>query len=121
MNREKIPEQILEFARNMRKSPTGAEALLWTNLRNKKINGLKFRRQHPVEGFILDFYCNEVKLGIEIDGKVHEGSEQKKYDDARSQYLNEFGIKIIRFTNEEVLHAMNEVLGKIKIECRKLI
>ncbi|WOK05895.1 endonuclease domain-containing protein [Imperialibacter roseus] len=67
----------------MRKNHTAAENLLWQNLRGRKLGGHKFRRQHPVAGFIADFYCHEAKLVIELDGKIHNLSEQKEYDGGR--------------------------------------
>lgn len=118
---DKSPGAILGFAREMRKNPTEAENLLWENLRNKKLGGLKFRRQQPMEGFILDFYCHEVKLGVEVHGPDHHKTEQKKYDELRTSYLEEFGIEIIRFSNEEVTQTIRNVLGKIReVTKRKL-
>ncbi len=113
-SRNKIPGPLLAFARAMRKKPTEAEGLLWANLRNRKTMGLKFRRQQHIEGFILDFYCHEIRLGIEVDGTYHEGKEQLQYDASRTKYLNEFGIEILRFSNQEVIHSMHDVLSKIK-------
>ena len=111
---DKIPEPILQYARDMRKNASEAEILLWDKLRNRKLSGLKFRRQQHLEGYILDFYCHEVRLGIEVDGKYHEEKEQKEFDEQRTQYLNEFGIEVIRFTNEEVLNNIDNVLVNIK-------
>jgi len=68
-SREKIPSEILEFARTMRKEPTRAEDILWQNLRNRKLTRLKFRRQQHIEGFIVDFYCDQIKFAIEVDGE----------------------------------------------------
>ena len=110
----KVPEAILEHARSMRKNPTETEALLWEKLKNRRLNKLKFRRQQHLEGFILDFYCHEARLGVEVDGKIHADKEQKEYDEQRTQYLNEFGIEIIRFSNEVVINKMEEVLNRIK-------
>jgi len=114
-NRNKIPGAILGHAREMRRSPTDAEQLLWEELRGKKLDKLKFRRQQPMQGYILDFYCDEVRLGVEVDGEIHLGVEQKKYDQQRSEYLAEYGIRIIRFTNDQVINNMKEVLNLIKV------
>ncbi len=120
-SRDKIPDPILGFAREMRRNPTEVESLLWENLRNRKQGGLKFRRQQPMEGFILDFYCHEARLGVEVDGPDHDKTEQKKYDELRTLYLNEFGIEIIRFSNEEVIKSMKSVLGKIRKTAKRRV
>ena len=109
-----IPPQLLVNARELRKNQTEAEELLWQLLRGRQLCNLKFRRQHPLKaGFILDFYCAEIKLGIEIDGGYHTQLEQQEYDADRTQIINEYGISIIRFTNDEVLKNTTEVLKKI--------
>lgn len=102
--REKISESLLNNARNLRKDSTEAEEVLWTFLRNRKLSGHKFRRQQPLEGFILDFYCDAAKLGVEVDGSIHFLKEISEYDEQRTLFLKEFGIEIIRFSNEEVLN-----------------
>jgi very-short-patch-repair endonuclease len=71
---------LIERCREFRKNPTVAEALMWEQLRNKRLGGYKFRRQHPIAGYVLDFFCFEIKLGIELDGAVHINSEQAEYD-----------------------------------------
>ena len=108
-------------ARGLRKNSTGAELLLWNELRNSKLNGFKFRRQHPMNRFVADFYCHEAKLVIEIDGDIHQIAENKEHDDGRTYELKELGLKVIRFTNEEVLHSMKEVLNRISLEIQKQI
>lgn len=109
-----IPKKLLENARELRKNQTKAEAFLWQLLRNRQLNHLKFRRQHPLKaGCILDFYCAELKLGIEIDGGYHNENEQQEYDAERTKIINDYGIRIIRFTNEEVLQNIEKVLGDI--------
>lgn len=100
----------------MRKDPTEAEALLWESLRGRRLNKLKFRRQQPIKGYILDFYCEELRLGVEVDGEIHLKEDQKKYDRLRTDFLAEYGIKIIRFTNDQVIGKMKEVLNSIKEE-----
>ena len=98
----------------MRKNHTASEDLLWQNLRGRKLGGHKFRRQHPVAGFIADFYCHETKLVIELDGKIHNLSEQKEYDGGRTHDLKEHGLRVIRFTNEEVERNILMVLEEIR-------
>jgi very-short-patch-repair endonuclease len=101
-SKKKTPDQILNYAREMRKGPTEAESILWSNLRNRKLDNLKFRRQQHIEGFILDFYCEAARLGVEVDGEIHLNEEQRNFDQQRTEYLAEFGIRIIRFKNNEV-------------------
>jgi len=100
-------------ARGMRKEKTEAEDKLWQALRNKRIENCKFRRQHPIGNFIADFYCHEKKLVIEVDGGYHDEKEQQEYDKARTQIINESGVKVIRFLNEEILNNLTEALKKI--------
>jgi len=113
-SRDKTPQVILGHAREMRKNPTDAEQLLWKELRGRKLDNLKFRRQQPMQGYILDFYCEAVRLGVEVDGEIHVKKEQLKYDQQRSEYLEEYGIKIIRFTNDQIINCKKEVLNTIR-------
>ncbi len=101
-------------AKSLRQKETEAEKKLWSFLRNRQLNGKKFRRQHAFGVFILDFYCHECKLVIELDGSVHKGSINRQYDEARTSYLKENGITVIRFYNSEVMKNIEGVLGKIK-------
>jgi very-short-patch-repair endonuclease len=105
---------IFNKAKELRKSMTLAEKILWEKLRNSKLNGLKFRRQHPLDIFIADFYCHQKRLIIELDGGIHDTSEQKEYDDGRAFELEEKGFKILRFKNEEVLNNIEGVLSRIE-------
>ena len=102
-----------EFARANRKNPTPAEDIMWQNLRNKK-QGVNFRRQHSIGEFIVDFVCLRENLIIEIDGSIHDIQEQKEYDEMRTEYLKIFGFRIIRFSNDEVIHGLNSVLRNIQ-------
>lgn len=106
--------KLFEFARQNRKEQTAAEDLLWRNLRGKKLGGLKFRRQHPLAGFIADFYCHELALVVEVDCSVHDEIGQNEYDAGRTYVLKALGIRVIRFTNEEVLTKTAWVLGEIR-------
>ena len=105
---------VFENARQLKNNLTEAEDKLWQALRNKKLCGLKFRRQHPVDSYILDFYCHEKKLAIEVDGKIHLKKEIQEYDDDRTYTLQQQDIKVIRFTNEEVFSDVFKVLNEIK-------
>jgi very-short-patch-repair endonuclease len=102
---------IDDAAKQLRKTLTPAEQQLWQAVRGGKLAGLKFRRQHPVGNFILDFYCAAHKLVIEIDGGIH--ATQIEYDAARTTELESYGYKVMRFTNEVVLHQIEAVLAEI--------
>ncbi len=111
---------IIDRSRYLRKNQTRAEKKFWRYVRKKQLAGLKFLRQHPllldVSGkkifFIADFYCDEYKLIVEIDGGIHE--LQKDYDERRTLVLDETGFRIIRFSNKEIFGDIDRVLEKIK-------
>jgi cyclase len=96
---------------------TEAEELLWRRL-NKNQLKVRFKPQHPIDVFVADFYCHELKLIIEVDGEIH--NDQKEKDESRSIDLQNHGIKIIRFTNDEVYHEIEKVVNKIE-SCIKAI
>jgi very-short-patch-repair endonuclease len=106
--------KIFESARFLKKVPTPVEESLLKFLRNSNLSGFKFRRQHPIKTFILDFYCHQKLLAIEIDGDIHSRQGNSEYDESRTMELQGIGIKVIRFTNHEVLNNMTLVLNKIK-------
>jgi leucyl-tRNA synthetase len=110
--RHRIHPLILVHAREMRHPQTPAEATLWHTLRNRKFK-YKFRHQHPIDRFIPDFYCAEAKLLIEVDGASHFEPEQMEYDKLRTEYLEELGYKVIRFTNDEVKFNIQGAIGEI--------
>ncbi len=101
-----------ELARAMRKGHTEAEDVLWQALRNNSL-GEKFRRQHPVDAYIVDFICLQKRLVVEIDGGYHLDPDQQTYDDQRTKVLNEIGFNVIRFTNEEVIKDTKSVIQKL--------
>ena len=103
---------ILERAREMRHTPTPAEATLWHALRNRRLS-YKLRRQHPIDRFIVDFYCAEAKLCVEVDGDSHLEPAQQEYDAARTTYLEKLGYQVIRFTNHDVRRSIYTVLDEI--------
>jgi very-short-patch-repair endonuclease len=100
-------------AKQLRGLQTEAEQKLWSFLRNKQLKGKKFRRQHAIADYVVDFYCHEGKLAIELDGNYHNSEESKEYDKARTILLNEYGITVLRFWNEEVMKEVERVLEKI--------
>ena len=116
-----LPKKIVEICRNLRRNQTKAETVLWQHLRNRKMEGCKFLRQHPIVHqqynnefpmfFVADFYCAEKKLVIELDGKIHDF--QKDYDQERDFIMREMQLKVLRIKNEE-LTALNSVLKKIR-------
>lgn len=103
-----LPEDLKIWAREMRNQMPDAETLLWKLLRNRRVAGAKFRRQHAVGRYILDFYCAEKQLAIELDGGQH--AEQNAYDSRRDAYLNEQGIRVLRFWNNQMLQETEAVL-----------
>jgi len=107
--------ELFKRAFEMRKNPTKAEIILWRNIKNLRSVGLVFRRQHPLDIFIADFYCHKLKLVIEVDGEIHENEENSEYDIGRSAELGRYGIKVLRFNNKEVLDDTDLVFSKIKL------
>ena len=97
-------------ARELRQSPTPAERHAWTLLRNRGILGLKFRRQHVLHGFIVDFYCAGERIVLELDGAVHDAEPQRDYDRARSGFLTAAGYQVIRVRNRDVSREQLEVV-----------
>jgi very-short-patch-repair endonuclease len=102
-----------KFAAQLRKNMTEAELVLWDKLRQNKLQGFRFKAQHPIKTFIADFYCHKAKLVIEIDGAVHNPEERKEYDENRSYEFENFGLTVIRFTNSQVINKTNWVLEQI--------
>ena len=114
-----LPRELLEHAREMRKEATKAEDILWQVVRNRRLGGFKFRRQHPIaEGFILDFYCAEVRLAVELDGGYHLQETQREHDEGRTHELEKYGIKVIRFWNSDVEKNIAQVLKTILAEAK---
>jgi very-short-patch-repair endonuclease len=105
-----VPD-IIAAARRLRQNLTPAEKTLWQALSKRQLNGMRFRCQHPVGPFIVDFYCPEHRLVIELDGSIHD--HQTEQDTARTAQLNQFGYRVIRFRNETVLTNLEHVLHQI--------
>jgi len=105
--------QLRTKARTLRNNQTPAERLLWSRLRSRQLSGYKFRRQHIIDSYILDFYCCQAHLAIEVDGGQHADAEKLKLDDARTAHLETRGIRVIRFWNDEVLNDLDHVLTEI--------
>ncbi|MEI6408662.1 MAG: endonuclease domain-containing protein [Bacteroidota bacterium] len=107
------PPKSFQYAEQNRESPTYAEAILWKALKDKRLGGFKFRRQHPIHKYILDFYCHAARLAVEVDGGYHQNVEQQDYDARRTADLLEIGVSVIRFTNEEVINDLGGVLAAV--------
>jgi very-short-patch-repair endonuclease len=111
----RAPRPIRQRARELRQEMTPAEELLWERLRNRKLAGFKFRRQHPINRFVVDFYCAACKLIVEVDGGIHD--QQSERDIVRAEELEQHGYHLIRFRNEQVLHNLQNVLAAIQTAC----
>ena len=104
-------EEIWEKARDLRHNATDAERRLWQHLRGRQLQGLKFRRQYPIAGYVADFACIEARLVIELDGGQH--SEQAEYDAERTRKMQANGYRVLRFWNDDVLLRTEAVLDEI--------
>ena len=104
-------EKLKPVAREKRRKPTEAENLLWQRLHNYKIPGFKFRRQHSIGQFIVDFYCAKARLVIEVDGLIHQ--YQGEEDAIRQEYLESLDLKVLRFSNDAILNDTNGVIRQI--------
>ena len=116
MKRGNIPQ-----SRILRRSQTDAEKKLWSILRNRQLLDVKFRRQFSISQYIIDFYCPQCRLGIEADGGQHYDNNGKQKDERRTEELSEFGIKILRFSDHEILNNIEGVIEVILKEIEKLI
>jgi len=114
---QRTSNEKLTDARALRQAMTPAEAKMWEYLHNRKLGGVKFRRQQIVEGFITDFYCETAKLAVEIDGGIHSEEEVKQADEHRDKVFQARGIQTLRIRNEDVLNNLDETLKKIKLSC----
>ncbi|GLZ84121.1 hypothetical protein Pres01_01720 [Metapseudomonas resinovorans] len=111
MHKTKLDEEHLEFTRSLRRTSTDAEQRIWRRLRGRQLAGLKFRRQHPVGPYVLDFYCQEKRLAAELDGGQHYADPER--DRLRDSWLAGQGIQVLRFSSREALVEIEAVLEKI--------
>jgi very-short-patch-repair endonuclease len=109
--------RLKHLARELRKNSTLSEVLMWQNIKGK-CYGHEFHRQVPIDEFIVDFYCHELKLAIEIDGQTHDYNFEK--DDTRQQRLESFGIKVVRFSDYDVKRNMNDILRALEFVISKI-
>ncbi len=106
-------QNLKDRRRELRRNATPQEEILWQELRNNKL-GFKFKRQHSIGGYILDFYCSEKKLIVEVDGGIHNTKEAREYDEARDKFFTSLDYKVLRVLNREVEINLKEVLEKIR-------
>jgi len=105
-------------SRDLRQRQTWAENKLWQAIRGGRLDGLKFRRQHPIDRYFADFACEKARLVIELDGGVHEDDEQARYDLIRQREIESLGWFVLRFLNDEVVHELPKVLDAVKAQAR---
>jgi len=110
------PSHLIEYAREMRKNQTPSEQKLWQHLRSKRFGGIKFRCQHPIPPYIVDFFCASARLIIELDGESHEKKWQ--YDTKRQEFLEKQGFTVLRFWDCEVYENLAGILEVIELYCR---
>ena len=116
----KLDPQLLEFAKTMRTNATDAENLMWQLLRAKRFMNLKFRRQHVIAPYIVDFYCHKLGLVIELDGSQHGTDQGKEYDAERTKFLEALDLMVVRYWNHDVLSRTDVVLGDLWEICFSL-
>ena len=117
---KKLDPQLLVFAKTMRTNATDAESLMWQLLRAKRFMNLKFRRQHVIKPYIVDFYCHEIGLVIELDGGQHGTDETIEYDTERTKFLEALGLKVVRYWNHDVLNRTEVILDNLWNICFKI-
>ena len=105
---------LLDYRKNLRNHSTAAEATLWKAIRNKQVDNLKFRRQHSIDNYIVDFYCPEIRLIIELDGASHDNYLAEEKDEKRDQYFLSINCTIIRFENKEVYEILDDIIRAIR-------
>ena len=109
------PKTSSGYRRELRRNLTPAEALLWSNLKNASLEGKQFHRQYGIGPYIVDFYCPQCRLIVELDGAVHEGPLEIERDEKRTAFLNGLGIRVIRFENRAVFDSLELVLNSIRL------
>jgi very-short-patch-repair endonuclease len=108
-------KQVVEQARELRQNLMEAEEVLWNQLRGRRFKGYKFRRQHPADKFVLDFYCHKARLAVEVDGGIHQDTDVSERDINRTFELEQLGIKVRRISNIEIETDLENVLKKIEL------
>jgi very-short-patch-repair endonuclease len=115
MKRRKIipynPE-LKEYARKLRNDSTFTEIMLWNYLKGKQVRGFDFDRQRPIDNYIVDFYCKDLQLAIEVDGESHYGNEER--DKRKDKQLNQLGVTVLRFDDSDIVYQLDKVIEKIE-------
>jgi len=111
--------QIFSNAKKLRENQTEAEEKFWLAVKDNQIEGYKFRRQHPLSIYVVDFYCHALQLVIEIDGEYHLSEEQQILDKQRTADIEFQGLKVVRFTNDEIMSNLEEAIDKIKSHIKR--
>jgi very-short-patch-repair endonuclease len=101
------------LAIELRSNQTTAEQMLWDKIRNRQLRGFRFLKQYILDRYIADFYCSKMKVAVEIDGRIHERDDIKEYDAIREDVIKAHGIRIIRFSNDEIMHDIESVLERL--------
>ena len=114
-----LQRRMIEIARQFRKEPTKSEKLLWHELRGRKVNQIKFRRQQPIGSFVVDFYAPSIRLVIEVDGSIHD--QQIEADHARQEILELLGLKVLRLSAHQVENDISACLEKISSVIKELV
>ena len=109
-----------KIRQRLRKNMPLAEKLLWTKIKDRQLSGYKFRRQYSIGNYVLDFYCPELKLSIEVDGETHYVEGADTYDRERQAFMESFGITVLRFTNRDVYEKIDGVVHRIKETIEKM-
>lgn len=112
-NKSYYNQKLKKYARSLHKNQTNVEFILWSKSRARQLGGYKFKRQFPINNYIIDFYCHNKKLGIELDGSQHSEHKQKEYDMKRTFLLSQRGISLIRFWDTDVIKNIEGVLEEI--------
>ncbi len=112
-NIQYISPELKALCRRYRKNPTDTEEIMWQCLRNRNLGGYKFLRQHPIGGYVVDFYCHAKSLIVEIDGGIHNRKDIREKDEFRQKFLENNGYNVIRYTNSEVKKSLEDVLERL--------
>ncbi len=112
--------RLVRFARTMRHEPTDAEQRLWRILRGRRLGGFKFRRQHPIGGYIVDFFCPSAALAVELDGGQHADAAAVQYDQLRTRRLKEMGVRVIRLADHDLLRDPDWTAQRIYLELERI-
>lgn len=112
------PKPTVAKARTLRRKLTLPEVIIWSALRGRRLDGIRFRRQHPIGPYILDFYCEDAQLAVEVDGQGHEHPDAYAHDMRRTEWLNRHGVAVMRIAARDVLEALEDTLLRIRRRIR---